>query len=323
MAENGTATFASPDDYQAGIGGVSSKGASVNFIVTGGGDFKARLTWLNLHRLRVLRGSENLAEHCLCVDAAGAGGGAVSDQHGAIDMGRTRVAVRRYRFSRPRRTDASMDPRGRQMGSCFTAARSAFRLRTGPDRQENNRAAFPSGAAAAESRRVAPAATSRKSLPTRRNAARVDRQIRKSLRSLEQELLHALVNCLTADDIDGNLETLRHHAEIMVRFEEALGRACRPAVEHIRALPGDRRAGADVADVLRRISGHESQPVFSAAAAEQGARRVAACRSGACKRRRDCPELPIPRARAVRRYLSHRVRGNALGHAAARTDQNT
>ncbi len=60
MAENGTATFASPDDYQAGIGRVSSKGASVNFIVTGGGDFKARLTWLNLLCLRVLRGSENL-----------------------------------------------------------------------------------------------------------------------------------------------------------------------------------------------------------------------------------------------------------------------
>jgi hypothetical protein len=43
MAENGTATFTNPDDYQAGIGD-----ASVNFIVTGGGEFNARLTWLNL-----------------------------------------------------------------------------------------------------------------------------------------------------------------------------------------------------------------------------------------------------------------------------------
>ena len=60
MAENGTATFADPDLYQAGIGSVSSSGANVHFIVTGGGDFKARLTWLNLHRLRLLRGSENL-----------------------------------------------------------------------------------------------------------------------------------------------------------------------------------------------------------------------------------------------------------------------
>src|SRR6202022_5061557 len=55
MAENGTATFDNPDDYQAGIGD-----ASVNLIVTGGGDFKARLTWLNLRQLHVLCGRENL-----------------------------------------------------------------------------------------------------------------------------------------------------------------------------------------------------------------------------------------------------------------------
>src|SRR5713226_7644457 len=55
MAKNGTATFDNPDDYQAGIGD-----ASVNLIVTGGRDFNARLTWLNLRRLHVLRASENL-----------------------------------------------------------------------------------------------------------------------------------------------------------------------------------------------------------------------------------------------------------------------
>jgi hypothetical protein len=38
MAESGTATFANPGDYQAGIGD-----ASVDLIVTGGGDFNARL----------------------------------------------------------------------------------------------------------------------------------------------------------------------------------------------------------------------------------------------------------------------------------------
>jgi hypothetical protein len=63
MAENGTATFANPGDYQAGIGD-----ASVELIVTGGGDFNARLTWLSLRRLHVLRASENLPRiafsHC-------------------------------------------------------------------------------------------------------------------------------------------------------------------------------------------------------------------------------------------------------------------
>src|SRR5258706_5446888 len=41
-------------------------------------------------------------------------------------------------------------------------------------------------------------------------------------RALEQELLHALVNCLTADDANGDLRTRRHHADIMARFEDAL-----------------------------------------------------------------------------------------------------
>jgi len=35
-------------------------------------------------------------------------------------------------------------------------------------------------------------------------------------------LLHALVNCLEADDANGDLETRRHHADIMVRFEDVL-----------------------------------------------------------------------------------------------------
>jgi hypothetical protein len=55
MAGNGTATFANPDDYQAGIGG-----ASVNLIVTGGGDFKVRLTRLNLRHLHAFSCSEKL-----------------------------------------------------------------------------------------------------------------------------------------------------------------------------------------------------------------------------------------------------------------------
>jgi hypothetical protein len=55
MAENGTATFASPDEYSAAIGA-----AKVNLFVTAGGGFKGRLTWLNLGGLNVLRGQENL-----------------------------------------------------------------------------------------------------------------------------------------------------------------------------------------------------------------------------------------------------------------------
>jgi hypothetical protein len=53
MAHSGTATFANPHEYSAAV-----RAASLNLIVTGGGDFNARLTWLNLDHLFLLRGRE-------------------------------------------------------------------------------------------------------------------------------------------------------------------------------------------------------------------------------------------------------------------------
>src|ERR1700742_2351385 len=50
MTENGTATFVSPDAYSAAIGA-----AKVDLFVKAGGEFKGRLTWLNLGGLHVLR----------------------------------------------------------------------------------------------------------------------------------------------------------------------------------------------------------------------------------------------------------------------------
>jgi transcriptional regulator GlxA family with amidase domain len=41
-------------------------------------------------------------------------------------------------------------------------------------------------------------------------------------RALEQELLHAIINCLAANEMDDNPKTRHHHAAIMVRFEETL-----------------------------------------------------------------------------------------------------
>lgn len=55
MAQSGTATFINPDEYGAAIGA-----ARVNIVVTGGGDFNARLTWLNLDHLYLLHSRENL-----------------------------------------------------------------------------------------------------------------------------------------------------------------------------------------------------------------------------------------------------------------------
>ena len=53
MTGNGTALYSDPGDYQASI-----EGANIKIVVTGSGDFKARLTRLSLRRIHVLRCSE-------------------------------------------------------------------------------------------------------------------------------------------------------------------------------------------------------------------------------------------------------------------------
>jgi AraC-like DNA-binding protein len=219
--ENGTATFASPDDYQAGIGGVSSRGASVNFIVTGGGDFKARLTWLNLHRLRVLRGSENLPsvayvslprERVVALfptSTAPLIWGGLELRFGDIVFHGRGERTHQWTPGQGRWGVVSLPPD--QLSACGLAltgkkiAAPAF-----------HRVLRPPASAASHLLRLHAKACR---LAERRHELIENPQV---LRSLEQELLHALVNCLTADDVDGSLETLRHHAGIMIRFEEAL-----------------------------------------------------------------------------------------------------
>src|SRR5438045_9513934 len=55
MAESGTVSFASSDDYCAAM-----RAGAVNLTLTRGGNFNARLSWLNLGHLQVLHGYENL-----------------------------------------------------------------------------------------------------------------------------------------------------------------------------------------------------------------------------------------------------------------------
>jgi AraC-like DNA-binding protein len=56
MRGSGTATFGDPDDYAASI-----SDARINLVLTGHGEFKARLTWVKLAHLHLLHGRENLA----------------------------------------------------------------------------------------------------------------------------------------------------------------------------------------------------------------------------------------------------------------------
>jgi AraC-like DNA-binding protein len=217
MAGNGTATFANPDDYLAGI-----EDARVNLIVTGGGDFNARLTWLNLHRFRVLRASENLPRIAfLSLDP--------TQLFVSFPTREGRPLI--YSGLRLRFGDIVFHSRGERMHQ-RTGGESQWGLISLPPEQ-----LAACGKALTGSKIIAPS-IGRVLRPPRTASARLLRlhsracrlaETRKKLianpevaRALEQELLHALVNCLTAEEADEHPKTRQHHADIMVRFEDAL-----------------------------------------------------------------------------------------------------
>jgi AraC-like DNA-binding protein len=220
MEENGTTTFASPDEYQAGIRGVTGKGTRVNFIVTSGGDFKARLTWLNLRPLRVLRCSENLPSIAY-----------VSlPPERIVALFPTSTAALIWGGLKLRLGDLVLLGRGERTHQ-WTSGESNWGLISMSPEQ------LSASALALKGSKIISPSLHRVLRPPRMVASRLLRlhlkacrvaEIRHQLienpqvaRSLEQELLHALINCLTADDIGGH-PARQHHAEIMVRFEETL-----------------------------------------------------------------------------------------------------
>jgi AraC-like DNA-binding protein len=217
MAENGTASFANPDDYQAGIGD-----ACVNLIVTNGGDFNARLTWLNLRRLHVLRVSENLPRIAFIslspaqvfVSFPASEGPPLTYSGLGLQFGDVVFHSRGERMHQ--RTNGksqwgliSLPPE--QLAACGKAL-TGLKITSPPA----GRVLRPSRSAATHLLRLHSKACR---LAETRHKLIANPEV---ARALEQELLHALVNCLTAVDINGNLETRQHHADIMVRFEEAM-----------------------------------------------------------------------------------------------------
>lgn len=217
MAESGTATFTSPDDYRAGMGH-----GSVDLVLTHNGNFKARLTWLKLRHLQVLRSRENLPRITYVT----------------LPPGRAFVWFPIGPDARPTWSgielkcgDILFHSRG-ERGHHRTRGATQWGLISLPARQ------LAAYAMALNDRELIAPPAGRVLRPTPSVAAHLRRLVAKACRvaesnpeiiahpeaarALEQELIHALVECLTADDAYGNLTTKRHHGEIMVRLEDAL-----------------------------------------------------------------------------------------------------
>lgn len=218
MPDNGTSTFSNPDDYQAGI-----EGARVNLIITRGADFKARITWLKLHDLQLLRACENLPRIAY------------------ISLPPERVFVL-FPVSGSASLWAGRELRIGNIAFHSGGGRAHHRttgpsqwglLSLPPDQLEACGKALtgleitapPAGRVLRPSRIAAARLVRLHSKACHLSEARPELIARPEVtRAIEQELLHALVNCLAADDVDDNEQAWRHHASLMVRLEDELAR---------------------------------------------------------------------------------------------------
>jgi AraC-like DNA-binding protein len=217
MAQSGTATFASPDDYQTAIGA-----ARVKLVVTAGGDFNGQLTWLNLGRFHLLSGRENLP--CIRFFSL--------PQAKAVISFSTKASVTlTYGGVVLQLGDIVFNSRGERLHQRTNGEDQWSLLMLPPEQLAQ------CGMALTGQKIVSPSKQGLVLRPSERAATRLLRlhsrvcrlaEARHDLitnpevaRALEQELLYALVRCLMADEVEKS-KRRGHHADIMVRFEDAL-----------------------------------------------------------------------------------------------------
>jgi AraC-like DNA-binding protein len=216
MAENGTLTFSDPDGYAAGFGD-----ARISLTITGAGDFAARLTWLKLKDLNIYRCCESLPR--IAYISLPPEQMFLSFPVGAVSLISDGFALRNGHIVLHGRGERTHQ---RSNGACQWGL-----ISLSPEQ-------FASCGKALTGRAIARPHASRIFRAPRAEVLRFQRlfaqgcrlaEARRKLierpevaRALEQEMLHAIIHCLTAIDASGNPKTRRHHAAVMVRFEEAL-----------------------------------------------------------------------------------------------------
>jgi AraC-like DNA-binding protein len=217
MPTSGTSTCSDPDDYQSKV-----RGARINLVFAGGGDFRARLTWVELRHLHLLRGKENLPRIAYI----------------SLASERVFVAFSTHRDPSPiwggvrlRPGDIVLHGRGERIHQRTTAPGGWGFVSLAPEYLTAH------GKAIAGLDLVPPPAGRilRPPAPARGQLLHLHAQAchlaetnpemiahREVARALEQSLVHALVNCLTAAEVRDPWGARRNHLSIMVRFEETL-----------------------------------------------------------------------------------------------------
>jgi AraC-like DNA-binding protein len=218
MTNSGTATFTNPEEYQAGFGGTS-----VKLVLTGRGDFKARLTWVKLRHINLLRAHENLARIAFV---------SLPPTRAFISFALGSNGHPMWNGVKLRSRDIVFHSLGEQP-HYRTKGASQWGLISIPPRQL---AAYSRALTDTEMHpppfgliiRPLGAAHLQRLHSKACNLAETTPEIiahPEAARALEQDLIHALVNCLMAEQAYKRRAT-KQHQDIMIRLERALEAKC-------------------------------------------------------------------------------------------------
>jgi AraC-like DNA-binding protein len=218
MAEGGTLRFGDPDGYAAAFTNLR-----LNLTITGGGDFKSQLTWLKLKFLQVYRCRESLPRIgyisfspepiflSFPINAASPVFGGIAVRNGNMVF-HSRGERVHQRFS----------------GLCQwgLVALSAEQLASSYKALTGQTIAMPRESTLIKPPRVAVLIFQRLFAQIC-NLAEDDKKLIERpevARALEQEMFHAIINCLAASEPEHNRKTRLQHADVMTRFEEVLSK---------------------------------------------------------------------------------------------------
>ena len=218
MAKSSTFTFNDPDGYAAGFGR-----PRIDLTITGAGDFRARLSRLNLKHLEIYWLRENLPRI-----------GYLSLPPGQVFLSFPVGGGRRspvFAGFACQSGDIVLHSRGEHIHQRFGGNCQWGLVSLSPEHLENH-------AKALMGRPITAPHATRILRPVRAEAFRFKGIFRQACRlidtgtklierpevarALEQELLYAIIHCLAAKEADDDPKTRHHHAAVMVRFEETL-----------------------------------------------------------------------------------------------------
>ncbi len=217
MPGSGTRTFLDPDHYAASL-----RQAQLELVITSRGSFRARVTWAELHHLQLLRCEEDFP------------------RIGYVSLAPRLVFVGFPAHCGPlpvwggrelQAADIMFHSRGERLHQSTPGPSIWSVIALDPVQLDNYGRAL-------SGKPLSSPPEGRVVRPSRRDAARLKRLHARACRlaetrpkilahpevarAIEQGLIHALVTCLTAAKVEEDGAAIRHHARIMVRFEEVL-----------------------------------------------------------------------------------------------------